>query len=70
MIDLSNGCSAFNGCNYCTDLKNVANVAKTFKKKKILQSLQIWLSSQMLQCFLMLRISLCLQNIAECCRVL
>ena len=34
MIDLSNGCSAFNGCNYCTDLKNVANVAKTFKKKE------------------------------------
>ena len=70
MMDLSNGCRAFDGCNYCTDLKNVANVAKTFrKKKKILQSLQIWLSSQMLQCFLMLRILLCLQTIAKCCRV-
>ena len=27
-------CSAFNGCNYFTDLKNVANVAKTFRNKK------------------------------------
>ena len=34
MTDLSKYCSAFNGCNYCTDLKNFANVTKTFKKKK------------------------------------
>ena len=27
-------CSAFNGCNYFADLKNVANVAKTFRNKK------------------------------------
>ena len=43
MTDLSKYCSAFNGCNYCTDLKNIANVTKTSKKKKaILQSQQIW----------------------------
>ena len=34
MTDLSKYCSAFNGCNYCTDLKNIANVTKTFRKKK------------------------------------
>ena len=34
MTDLSKYCSAFNGCNYCTDLKNSANVTKTFRKKK------------------------------------
>ena len=34
MTDLSKYCSAFNGCNYCTDLKNVANVTKTLRKKK------------------------------------
>ena len=33
MTDLSEYFSAFNGCNYCTDLKNGANVAKTFRKK-------------------------------------
>ena len=43
MTDLSKYCSAFNDCNYCTDLKNIVNVAKTFRKKKkaILQSQQI-----------------------------
>ena len=30
MTDLSKCCSVFNGCNYCTDLKNVA---KTFSKR-------------------------------------
>ena len=34
VTDLSKYCSAFNGCNYCTDLKNVANVTKTLRKKK------------------------------------
>ena len=34
MTDLSKYCSAFNGCNYCTDLKNIANVTKTFREKK------------------------------------
>ena len=64
-------CSAFNGCNYFIDLKNVANVERLSEtKKQILQSLQIWYNSQMLQCFLMLRILLCLQNIAICCRVI
>ena len=33
VTDLLKYCSAFDGCNYCTDLKNVANVAKTFRKK-------------------------------------
>ena len=51
VTDLSKYCSAFNGCNYCTDLKNVANVTKTLRKKnnitvpskycKVLQSLKI-----------------------------
>ena len=44
VTDLSKYCSAFNVYNYCTDLKNVANVAKTFRKKesKYCKSLQIW----------------------------
>ena len=34
VTDLSKYRSAFNGCNYCTDPKNVANVTKTLRKKK------------------------------------
>ena len=29
MTNLSKYCSAFNGCNYCTDLKNVVRKTKT-----------------------------------------